>query len=42
MTKYFVFLGAINVGGRFVKMDVLHELFESLSFTKVKTYIHFN
>lgn len=39
MPKYFAFLRAINVGGRTAKMDHLRELFESLGFTNVETFI---
>lgn len=37
--KYIAFLRAINVGGHVVKMDVLRELFESLGFLRVETFI---
>lgn len=38
--RYFAFLRAINVGGHhLVTMDQLRELFESLRFTGVETYI---
>lgn len=37
--QYFAFLRAINVGGHTVKMDGLRQLFESLGFSDVKTYI---
>lgn len=37
--RYIAFLRAINVGGHVVKMDRLRELFESLGFTNVETYI---
>jgi len=39
MPRYFVYLRAINVGGHTVKMDVLRQLFESLKFKKVETFI---
>ena len=39
MYKYIAFLRAINVGGRNVKMDRLREIFESMAFSNVKTYI---
>ena len=39
MDKYMAFLRAINVGGHTVKMDRLHELFESLGFANVETFI---
>lgn len=39
MNQYIAFLRAINVGGRFVKMDVLRQQFESLGFSQVQTYI---
>jgi len=39
MPKYFAFLRAINVGGHTVKMDHLRELFESLGFSNVETFI---
>lgn len=39
MTRYVAFLRAINVGGRRVKMDHLRELFESLGFSNVETFI---
>jgi uncharacterized protein (DUF1697 family) len=39
MNKYFAFLRAINVGGHTVKMDHLRQLFESLGFSKVETFI---
>ncbi|MBK7317116.1 MAG: DUF1697 domain-containing protein [Anaerolineales bacterium] len=39
MTRYFTFLRAINVGGHTVKMDVLRQLFESLGFSNVETFI---
>jgi uncharacterized protein (DUF1697 family) len=37
--KYITFLRAINVGGRTVKMDALRQLFESLGFADVETFI---
>ncbi|HTF36897.1 MAG TPA: DUF1697 domain-containing protein [Blastocatellia bacterium] len=39
MTRYFAFLRAINVGGHVVKMDRLRQLFESLGFSSVETFI---
>jgi uncharacterized protein (DUF1697 family) len=39
MTKYFAFLRAINVGGHTVKMDHLRQLFESIGFSGVETFI---
>ena len=39
MTRYFAFLRAINVGGHTVKMDVLRQLFESMGFANVETFI---
>ncbi|HEX8651850.1 MAG TPA: DUF1697 domain-containing protein [Pyrinomonadaceae bacterium] len=39
MPRFIAFLRAINVGGHTVKMDRLRQLFESLGFTKVETFI---
>lgn len=40
MPRYVAFLRAINVGGaRIVKMQVLRNVFESLAFTRVSTFI---
>jgi len=39
MSKYIAFLRAINVGGHNVKMDQLRQLFESLGFSNVETFI---
>ena len=39
MQKYIAFLRAINVGGRIVKMDHLREIFESMGFENVETFI---
>ena len=39
MTRYIAFLRAINVGGHTVKMDYLRQLFESLGFSSVETFI---
>jgi uncharacterized protein (DUF1697 family) len=39
MTRYIAFLRAINVGGHTVKMDRLRQLFESLGFSNVETFI---
>ena len=37
--RYIAFLRAINVGGHTVKMDVLRQVFESLSLQNVETFI---
>jgi uncharacterized protein (DUF1697 family) len=37
--RYFVFLRAINVGGRTIKMDQLRELFRSFGYDEVETFI---
>lgn len=39
MPRYVAFLRAINVGGRTVKMEYLRQLFESLGFSGVETFI---
>jgi len=39
MSKHIAFLRAINVGGHTVKMDALRQLFESLGFSNVETFI---
>jgi uncharacterized protein (DUF1697 family) len=39
MNLYFAFLRAINVGGHVVKMDRLRQIFESLGFSDVETFI---
>ncbi len=39
MSRFIAFLRAINVGGHTVKMDHLRELFESLGFSSVETFI---
>lgn len=39
MAQYVAFLRAINVGGRTVKMTKLREIFDSLGFTDVGTFI---
>ena len=39
MTRYVAFLGAINVGGRTVKMDRLRAIFEEMGFVDVATFI---
>ncbi len=39
MPRYIAFLRAINVGGHTVKMDYLRQLFESLGFSNVETFI---
>jgi uncharacterized protein (DUF1697 family) len=39
MPKYIAFLRAINVGGHTVKMDHLRQVFESLGFLSVETFI---
>jgi uncharacterized protein (DUF1697 family) len=40
MRKYVAFLRAINVAGRYVKMEYLRSLFESMGFADVETYIN--
>jgi uncharacterized protein (DUF1697 family) len=39
MSRMFAFLRAINVGGRTVRMDRLREVFESIGFGDVETFI---
>lgn len=39
MTRYVAFLRAINVGGRFVKMNKLRHAFTEMGFAGVDTYI---
>ncbi len=39
MKRYFAFLRAINVGGHVVKMARLRQIFESLGFRNVETFI---
>jgi len=39
MPRHIALLRAINVGGRIVKMEVLRQIFESLQFTNVETFI---
>ncbi len=39
MNRFIAFLRAINVGGHTVKMDRLRDLFESLKFRNVETFI---
>jgi uncharacterized protein (DUF1697 family) len=39
MSRHIAFLRAINVGGHTVKMDHLRQLFESLGFSSVETFI---
>jgi uncharacterized protein (DUF1697 family) len=39
MPRFIAFLRAINVGGHTVRMDRLRQLFESLGFSKVETFI---
>jgi uncharacterized protein (DUF1697 family) len=39
MARYIAFLRAINVGGHTVKMDRLRQLFESIGFANVETFI---
>ncbi len=39
MAQYVAFLRAINVGGRTVKMTKLREIFESIGFSDVETFI---
>jgi uncharacterized protein (DUF1697 family) len=39
MIRYFAFLRAINVGGRFIKMEDLRNVISSLGYENVETYI---
>ncbi|HEX9014050.1 MAG TPA: DUF1697 domain-containing protein [Anaerolineaceae bacterium] len=39
MTRCIAFLRAINVGGHVVKMDRLRQLFETMGFSRVETFI---
>ena len=39
MPKYVAFLRAVNVGGHIIKMDHLRQLFQSLGFSNVETFI---
>ncbi|HLA11129.1 MAG TPA: DUF1697 domain-containing protein [Pyrinomonadaceae bacterium] len=39
MSQYIAFLRAINVGGHTVKMDRLREIFETLGYANVQTFI---
>jgi uncharacterized protein (DUF1697 family) len=39
MSKHIAFLRAINVGGHNVKMDVLRQLFESIGFSNIETFV---
>jgi len=39
MFRFIAFLRAINVGGRTVKMQSLRQVFESLGFSRVNTFI---
>ena len=39
MERYIAFLRAINVGGHTVKMETLRELFSTLGFSNVETFI---
>lgn len=39
MPRFIAFLRAINVGGHTVRMEHLRQLFESLGFSKVETFI---
>lgn len=39
MSKFIAFLRAINVGGHSVKMDRLREVFKSMGFSNVETFI---
>jgi uncharacterized protein (DUF1697 family) len=39
MPRYIAFLRAINVGGHVVKMDHLRQIFESLGYIRVETFI---
>jgi uncharacterized protein (DUF1697 family) len=40
MKKYIAFLRAINVAGRYVKMEHLRSLFVSMGFADVETFIN--
>ena len=40
MPRYFAFLRAINVGGHVVRMETLRDLFTSLGFSLVETFIN--
>ncbi|MGB8645258.1 MAG: DUF1697 domain-containing protein [Anaerolineae bacterium] len=40
MPRYIAFLRAINVGGHTVKMEQLRQLFQSLGFSNVETFIN--
>lgn len=40
MPKYIAFLRAINVSGRYIKMDALTEYFEQLGYQAVETFIN--
>jgi len=39
LPRYVVFLRAINVGGRTIKMDALRDLFRSYGYSNVETFI---
>jgi uncharacterized protein (DUF1697 family) len=39
MPKYVAFLRAVNVGGRVIRMQELKQIFESLRFSNVETFI---
>jgi uncharacterized protein (DUF1697 family) len=39
MTQFIAFLRAINVGGHTVRMETLRQIFESLGFSEVETFI---
>ena len=39
MPRYIAFLRAINVGGHTVKMDRLRQIFDSLGFSNVETFL---
>ncbi len=39
MPRFFAFLRAINVGGHVVKMEQLRQIFESLGYSNVETFI---
>lgn len=39
LVKYAAFLRAVNIGGRTVKMDQLRQLFTSMGYTGVETFI---
>ncbi len=39
MSRFIAFLRAVNVGGHTVRMDYLRQLFESLGFSQIETFI---